>query len=455
MARKQDLFNLILRAAKDNDADTMNMLIASDPSTAKQANGIGQTGLHVAALWGNFEVAMMLIDAGANINAKNQFGVTPLASAVPNDHITMVQLLLDERADPQIRSANGVLPSEVAKSAGMRALLGAPPLKGHEAVISSDISALEELLMSIDVSDQDSDGDTMLHLAVKAATGKSVSGEVVKEGDEVQMRVRGSTTLDVLLANDTATGFVTAQRLHNREGEMPLHIAASDGNVAVCEGLLQAKHPAGLVNAVALKKGGLHNGQWGRKNADGELERLPSEGSTALHMVVQLLHDAKEEAEDAEEEDPNAGDVRLVRLLLWHGANPNSLDGEMQTPLHIAIMGGLHEVAQLLCEANADLSLGCKAFGMGNTALHQATILRDLATIRMLAAHGADVDAPGRDGWTPLGLAVRSNAVDAAKLLLEAKASPHAASGNGKTPIEVASINGKAGLVELLQAAKI
>ena len=106
MARKQDLFNLILRAAKDNDADTMNMLIASDPSTAKQANGIGQTGLHVAALWGNFEVAMMLIDAGANINAKNQFGVTRLASAVPNDHITMVQLLLDERADPQIRSAN-------------------------------------------------------------------------------------------------------------------------------------------------------------------------------------------------------------------------------------------------------------------------------------------------------------------------------------------------------------
>ena len=35
-------------------------------------------------------------------------------------------------------------------------------------------------------------------------------------------------------------------------------------------------------------------------------------------------------------------------------------------------------------EAKADLTLGCKAFGKDSTAIHQATILRDDATIAML-----------------------------------------------------------------------
>ena len=52
-------------------------------------------------------------------------------------------------------------------------------------------------------------------------------------------------------------------------------------------------------------------------------------------------------------------------------------------------------------------------------------------------------------------MACRSNATDTVKALLEAKASPDTASGNGKTPLEIASINGKAGLVELLQGAKV
>ena len=45
--------------------------------------------------------------------------------------------------------------------------------------------------------------------------------------------------------------------------------------------LLAAVKPTGLVNAVSLKKGELHNGQWGKKNAQGKIERLSSAGSTA------------------------------------------------------------------------------------------------------------------------------------------------------------------------------
>jgi ankyrin repeat protein len=459
MANRGNIFSVILKAAKDNDVATMEAVLQMAPSAAKAGNAIQQTGLHVAAIWGNLEVAITLIDAGADINAQNQFGVTPLASAVPGNHLAMVKLLLDERADPRIRAQNGMMAFEAAKTNEMRILLGAPELKGHEAILNSDAAKLEALLVagSLNVSDQDADGDTILHLAAKAASGEVLKPLVDEEFDEVKARVHGSTILDLLLAHDSAKGFAEAQALHNDAGFMPLHIVASDGNLAACEGLLRATHPDGLVDMISLERGEYQSGQWGKKNSQGKLERLASAGSAPLHMVVQLMHDAKEEAEDDGDEDfaIDASLVSLVRLLLERGASANVADAEMQTPLHIALMGGLHEIVGLLCDAGADLTLGCKSFGKSNTALHQATLLRDVTSIKLLTAHGAAVDVPGRDGWTPLGMAVRSNAVDVVKALLEAKASPHAASGTGKTPLEIANINGKAGLVELLQAVEI
>ena len=451
------MMGFVLRAAKDNDVNVMEQLLKIDKTLAKAKNQIGQTGLHVAAIWGNLEVALMLIDAGADINAQNQFGVTPLASAAGGDKpqtFDMVKFLLDEGADPNICAANGAAPFEVAKTDAVRTLLGGPLLKGHDAVIAADCLALQEALNEgLDVSAQDRDRDTILHLAVKAATGEVLGDEPMVEEVADQTRTGNLSMLDLLLKHDTAVGFQKAQRAHNKAGQVPLHIAAAGGNAAICDALLQANAPRGLVNIVSIQNDELHNGQWGKKNANGELERLSSAGSTALHQAVQLLHDRAEAAEDAGEEvtlDPS-----LVRVLLKHGANPNSVDAEEQTPLHIAIMGGLHEVVQILCEAKADLSLGCKAFGKDGTELHQAVILRDIKMIKLLAEHGAKVDVQGRDGWTPLCLAVRSNAVATARALLEAKANPDAVSGNGKTALEVAKLNSKSALVDLLEGLQL
>ena len=452
--QQQQIFQYVLRASKDNDTTTMAELLSIDKRCARLSNQIGQTGLHVAAIWGNLEVGLMLVNAGADVNAQNQFGVTPLASAAGNNkpHTTaMVKFLLEKGADPTIRAANGIAAFEVAKTDAVRQLLGAPALKGHSAVIAADHAALLALLdEGLDVSLQDSDKETILHLAVKAATGGAVD-------DDVPISWTGGasrTMLNLLLKHENPVGLTKAQRLHNNDGQAPLHIAAAAGDAAICDLLLQAKHrpPQGLVNMVGLIKDATHNGQWGKKNEAGEIEKLSAAGSTPLHLATQVLHDRAEAAEDEGVTDVTL-DASLVRVLLKHGANPNSTDGDLQTPLHIAIMGGLHEVAQLLCEAKADLSLGCKPFGKNNTALHQAVILRDTKMIQLLCEHGAHVDAHGRDGWTPLCMAVRSNAVDTAKVLLDAKADVHAVAGNGKTALEVAKLNNKKPqMLEMLQA---
>ena len=67
------------------------------------------------------------------------------------------------------------------------------------------------------------------------------------------------------------------------------------------------------------------------------------------------------------------------------------------------------------------------------------------------------LEAPGRDGWTPLGFAVRAGRVDIATALLEAGASPSrpAVSPSGRTAKEVAAANGRQAMIELLEAATI
>ena len=53
------------------------------------------------------------------------------------------------------------------------------------------------------------------------------------------------------------------------------------------------------------------------------------------------------QAEEAGEDAP-PGDPSLVRLLLEHKASPNLPNIECATPLHLALMGGLNEVVELL-----------------------------------------------------------------------------------------------------------
>ena len=75
--------------------------------------------------------------------------------------------------------------------------------------------------------------------------------------------------------------------------------------------------------------------------------------------------------------------------------------------------------------------------------------------VKMLTADvTALVHTRSHDGWTPLGLAVRSGAIDITKALLEARANVHAVSDNGKSALEIAAINKKPELVKLLQGAR-
>ncbi len=56
------------------------------------------TPLHKAALWGQKETVKMLLDWGADINARDEKGETPLYKASFRGKWDVVQLLLDNGA---------------------------------------------------------------------------------------------------------------------------------------------------------------------------------------------------------------------------------------------------------------------------------------------------------------------------------------------------------------------
>lgn len=81
------------------------------------------TALHMAARQGHVEVAAALLDAGADIEARDSHGDTPLRRAVNCGKPAMAAFLLSHGADPHSRGSRGLTPLQVARGAAMQALL--------------------------------------------------------------------------------------------------------------------------------------------------------------------------------------------------------------------------------------------------------------------------------------------------------------------------------------------
>ncbi|TMH03214.1 MAG: ankyrin repeat domain-containing protein [Betaproteobacteria bacterium] len=75
-----------------------------------------------AATSGQNDVVRLLLDAGADVNAKGPNGTTALMMAVRGGHTDTVDLLLAKGADPGRRNENGASALSWAKRAGNEAI---------------------------------------------------------------------------------------------------------------------------------------------------------------------------------------------------------------------------------------------------------------------------------------------------------------------------------------------
>jgi len=93
------------------------------------------------------------------------------------------------------------------------------------------------------------------------------------------------------------------------------------------------------------------------------------------------------------------GHVEVARVLIEHGADMTVQDERGSTPLHDASRTGHKELAQFLLEHGADVTAQDKD---GSTPLHQASGSGRMKLAQLLVEHNADVTARDKDGSTPL-----------------------------------------------------
>lgn len=106
-------------AAQTGNIEKLKRVIKANPSAVHgDTTGNGYTPLLYAARAGHLNVCILLIDSGADINAKTKGGATALHRAASGGHSEVVQLLVQKGADGLIADTDHETPAHKAATAG-------------------------------------------------------------------------------------------------------------------------------------------------------------------------------------------------------------------------------------------------------------------------------------------------------------------------------------------------
>jgi ankyrin len=367
-AAQSELADLI----QNNRREAAIELIAKG-ADVNAAQGDGATPLHWAAYRIDVELARMLLDRGAKADAKSQYGSSPLVEAVKAANAELVGMLLDAGAD--VDAAN-------------------------------------------------LDGETALMLAARTGSVE-VTKLLLEHGADVNARERLRDQSALMWAADSAHADL-AKLLLDHGADARARAAANDWGVQVTsEPRAQYRPTGGLTPLLFAARSGCADCIGAILAAGEDIDRPTPDGVTALMLAIDNF------------------EFDTAAVLLDAGANPHPADWWGRTALYLAVdmntyvprtpaypkstkTKGIDLVNRLLAagvEVNTQLNMHRPGRGgnsqrfvddmltTGATPLLRAAITHDHDAMRALLEHGAHVDLPNVMGVTPLmvaaGLGVR------------------------------------------------
>ena len=134
----------------------------------------------------------------------------------------------------------------------------------------------------------------------------------------------------------------------------------------------------------------------------------------------------------------------MVKLLLDRGAPLAAANNVGFTALHEAADRGHAELVEFLLNQGMKTDTRCD---LGGTPLHNTANgcftneTRYVAVVKVLLAHGADVNARRHGNQTPLHRAAEWGRPQILRALLAAGADPNARDDDGKTPLDLANVS--------------
>ncbi|XP_043374988.1 ankyrin-3 isoform X28 [Dermochelys coriacea] len=438
-ARKDDTKAAALLLQNDHNADVESKMLVNRTTES------GFTPLHIAAHYGNINVATLLLNRSAAVDFTARNDITPLHVASKRGNANMVKLLLDRGAKIDAKTRDGLTPLHCGARSGheqvVKMLLdrGAPILSKtknglsplHMATQGDHLNCVQLLIQhNVPVDDVTNDYLTALHVAAHCGHFKVAKVLLDEKANPNAKALNGFTPLhiackknrikvmELLLKHGASIQAVT------ESGLTPIHVAAFMGHVNIVSQLM---HHGASPNTTNVR------------------------GETALHMaaragqaeVVRYLvqNGAQVEAKAKDDQTPlhisaRLGKADIVQQLLQQGASPNASTTSGYTPLHLAAREGHEDVASVLLDQGASLSIITKK---GFTPLHVAAKYGKIEVANLLLQKNASPDAAGKSGLTPLHVAAHYDNQKVALLLLDQGASPHASAKNGYTPLHIAA----------------
>ena len=129
----------VFEAAAVGRTDRLRALLEADPGLAAAWSADGFTALHLAAYFGHVEGVRLLLERGADVGAvaRNDLGVQPLNSAAASREparFEVATLLLDAGADPNGELEGGFRPVDAAAQIGDEALVALLRERGGTSV---------------------------------------------------------------------------------------------------------------------------------------------------------------------------------------------------------------------------------------------------------------------------------------------------------------------------------
>ncbi|XP_044157595.1 ankyrin-2 isoform X40 [Bufo gargarizans] len=449
-ARKDDTKSAALLLQNDHNADVQSKMMVNRTTES------GFTPLHIAAHYGNVNVATLLLNRGAAVDFTARNGITPLHVASKRGNTNMVKLLIDRGGQIDAKTRDGLTPLHCAARSGhdpaVELLLerGAPLLARtknglsplHMAAQGDHVECVKHLLQhKAPVDDVTLDYLTALHVAAHCGHYRVTKLLLDKRANPNARALNGFTPLHIackknrIKVMELLVKYGASIQAITESGLTPIHVAAFMGHLNIVLLLLQNGASPDVTNI---------------------------RGETALHMAARagqvevvrclLRNGALVDARAREEQTPlhiasRLGKTEIVQLLLQHMAHPDAATTNGYTPLHISAREGQVDVASVLIEAGASHSMPTKK---GFTPLHVAAKYGSLDVAKLLLQRRAPPDSAGKNGYTPLHIAAKKNQMQIATTLLNYGAETNILTKQGVTPLHLAAQEGHADMVNLL-----
>ncbi|XP_023189657.1 ankyrin-2 isoform X12 [Xiphophorus maculatus] len=441
-ARKDDTKSAALLLQNDHNADVQSKMMVNRTTENGKS---GFTPLHIAAHYGNVNVATLLLNRGAAVDFTARNEITPLHVASKRGNTNMVALLLDRGSQIDAKTRDGLTPLHCAARSGHDTALelllereapilartknGLSPL--HMSAQGDHIECVKLLLQhKAPVDDVTLDYLTALHVAAHCGHYRVTKLLLDKKANPNARALNGFTPLHIACKKNRVKvmelliKYGASIQAITESGLTPIHVAAFMGHLNIVLLLLQngaspdvrnirgetALHMAARAGQMEVVRCLLRNGAL--------VDAMAREDQTPLHIASRL------------------GETDIVQLLLQHMAHPDAATTNGYTPLHISAREGQVETAAVLLEAGASHSLATKK---GFTPLHVAAKYGSLDVTNLLLQRKALPDDAGKNGLTPLHVAAHYDNQEVALLLLDKGASPHATAKNGYTPLHIAA----------------